>query len=183
MRCHRSSETLATIIPVGLVLAVSDMSGLADMYAVGVVGAIATNLGATSTDRKMVLTRWERGLMFFTFFVMAGIEISLLIDKPGARYFAVTILAVGLIIRELAKERVARKQQRTEAADPAVRPAGQGSANRSTSDALDFDADSAPTLAAFRGKDRTLDFALKEGGQAGANLVPALRARTKSRHR
>jgi hypothetical protein len=27
------------------------MSGLADLYAVGVVGAIATNLGATSTDR------------------------------------------------------------------------------------------------------------------------------------
>ena len=37
----------ATFVPMLLVLAVSDMAGLADLYAVGVVGAIATNLGAT----------------------------------------------------------------------------------------------------------------------------------------
>src|SRR5207248_3128946 len=40
---------LATIVPMLLVLLVKDMAGLADLYAVGVVGAIATNLGATST--------------------------------------------------------------------------------------------------------------------------------------
>src|SRR5439155_16017245 len=33
------------------------------------------------------------------------IEMSLLIDKPNARYFAVTILAVGLILRGLVQER------------------------------------------------------------------------------
>src|SRR2546423_1991542 len=44
---------LATIVPMLLVIIVKDMSGLADLYAVGVVGAIATNLGATSTDRKL----------------------------------------------------------------------------------------------------------------------------------
>src|SRR5215469_9068606 len=36
---------VATVIPVMLVVAVKDMAGLADLYAVGVVGAIATNLG------------------------------------------------------------------------------------------------------------------------------------------
>src|SRR5205814_3497196 len=41
---------LATIVPMLLVLLVKDMAGLADLYAVGVVGAIATNLGATATD-------------------------------------------------------------------------------------------------------------------------------------
>ena len=45
---------LATIVPMLLVLMVKDMAGLADLYAVGVVGAIATNLGATATDRKLV---------------------------------------------------------------------------------------------------------------------------------
>ena len=35
--------------------------GLADLYAVGVVGAIATNLGATATDRKLSMKSWERG--------------------------------------------------------------------------------------------------------------------------
>ena len=86
------------------------MAGLADLYAVGVVGAIATNLGATSTDRKLSDQDVERTLMFGTFLVMAAIEISLLIDKPNARYFAVTILAVGLILRGLVQERRIKKE-------------------------------------------------------------------------
>ena len=101
---------LATIVPMLLVLLVKDMAGLADLYAVGVVGAIATNLGATSTDRKLSIKSWERTLMFGTFIVMAAIEMSLLIDKPNARYFAVTILAVGLILRGLVQERRAKKE-------------------------------------------------------------------------
>src|SRR5439155_1462195 len=84
-----------------LLVLVKVMAGLADLYAVGVVGAIATNLGATATDRKLTIKIWERTLMFATFIVMAAIEMSLLIDKPNARYFAVTILAVGLILRGL----------------------------------------------------------------------------------
>ena len=40
---------------------------------------------------------------------MAAIEMSLLIDKPNARYFAVTILAVGLILRGLVQERRMKK--------------------------------------------------------------------------
>ena len=156
---------LATVIPVGLVLIVSDMSGLADLYAVGVVGAIATNLGATSTDRKMVLTRWERGLMFFTFLIMAGIEISLLIDKPNARYFALTILAVGLVMRELAKERAARKKLR--AGEAASSPGTVGFAAPAASAArslatVSADTDGEPMLVAVRGKGRTLDFSLRE---------------------
>src|SRR5262249_39575555 len=104
---------LATIVPMLLVLFVRDMAGLADLYAVGVVGAIATNLGATATDRKLSIKAWERALMFTTFIVMAGIELSLLIDKPNARYFAVTILAVGLILRGLVLERRMKKEAPT----------------------------------------------------------------------
>src|SRR5438477_13049033 len=101
---------LATLVPMLLVVVVKDMSGLADLYAVGVVGAIATNLGATSTDRKLSIKALPRTLMFGTFLVMAAIEISLLIDKPNARYFAVTILAVGLILRGLVQERRMKKE-------------------------------------------------------------------------
>src|SRR5438046_5753347 len=122
---------LATLVPMALVMIVKDMSGLADLYAVGVVGAIATNLGATSTDRKLSIKSWERTLMFATFLVMAAIELSLLIDKRNARYFAVTILAVGLIRRGLVQERRMKKEATAPAqpstqhttASPAV-PAG-----------------------------------------------------------
>ena len=99
---------VSTVVPAILVIAVSDISGLADLYAVGVVGAIATNLGATSTDKHLPLKGWERYGMFFTFLVMVAIELSLFIDKPQARVFAVSILAIGLIMRALAREKAQR---------------------------------------------------------------------------
>ena len=99
---------VSTVVPLALVLLVSDLSGLAELYAVGVVGAIATNLGACSTDRKLELKVWERTLMFVTFVVMVVIELSLFIDKPMARTFAVAVLAIGLTLRVLAREQAQR---------------------------------------------------------------------------
>src|SRR3989454_2696499 len=128
---------LATLVPMLLVIVVKDMSGLAELYAVGVVGAIATNLGATATDRKLSIKSWARTLMFGTFIVMAAIEMSLLIDKPNARYFAVTILAVGLILRGLVQERRIKKDTATAPASAAlpaqVVPASSEPASDSTS--------------------------------------------------
>src|SRR5439155_24042307 len=117
----------AAIIPAFLVLLVKDMAGLADLYAIGVVGAIATNLGATSTDKHLKLAAWERYLMFATFLVMAAIELSLFYDKPHARVFAVTVLAVGLILRGLASERAAKRKAVTTRAPSMVfsRKAGE----------------------------------------------------------
>ncbi len=162
---------IATLIPAALVLLVSDVSGLADLYAVGVVGAIACNLGATSTDRTVKLKEWERAMMFVTFLLMAAIEISLFIDKPNARIFAAVILVVGLIMRELAKERAARKKLRDEAAaaklgTSTVSGMAATHANTATSLATSSpDTDGEPMLCAVRGMGRTLDFALKEAEQ------------------
>ncbi len=156
---------LATVVPMLLVLLVKDMAGLADLYAVGVVGAIATNLGATSTDRKLSIKTWERTLMFGTFLVMAAIEMSLLIDKPNARYFAVTILAVGLILRGLVQERRMKKE-----AAPALAPRQLGvDVARPTSKAPAPSGGEA-ILCAVRSAGRTLDFALREATTAGSRL-------------
>ena len=155
---------LATIVPMLLVLLVKDMAGLADLYAVGVVGAIATNLGATSTDRKLIIKRWERTLMFATFIVMAAIEFSLLIDKPNARYFAVTILAVGLILRGLVQERRMKK-----AATPLLPTSLPVQVTRHEQIAVDIGPSEA-ILCAVRGTGRTLDFALREARETGRRL-------------
>ena len=157
---------LATLVPMILVVVVKDMSGLADLYAVGVVGAIATNLGATATDRKLSIKLWERTLMFATFVVMAAIEMSLLIDKPNARYFAVTILAVGLILRGLVQERRMKKQAAAalvpEKLDVVLAPpAREIAAPLIGGEAI---------LCAIRGTGRTLDFALREARKTGSRL-------------
>jgi nucleotide-binding universal stress UspA family protein len=148
---------LATLVPMALVVLVKDMAGLADLYAVGVVGAIATNLGATATDWKLTIKPWERTLMFATFIVMAAIELSLLVDKPNARYFAVTILAVGLILRGLVQERRMKKQARTAA--PSEVPLE-----------LPTVAAAESILCAVRGTGRTLDFAIREARETGRRL-------------
>jgi amino acid transporter/nucleotide-binding universal stress UspA family protein len=156
---------LATIVPILLVLLVKDMAGLADLYAVGVVGAIATNLGATATDRKLSIKSWERLLMFTTFVVMAAIEMSLLIDKPNARYFAVTILAVGLILRGLVQERRMKKQ-----AAPTVVPERLPTDFTGPKSEALAPSSGESILCAVRSAGRTLDFALREARKAGARL-------------
>ena len=150
---------VATLVPMVLVVLVRDMSGLADLYAVGVVGAIATNLGASSTDKHLALKKWERGLMFVTFLVMVSIEISLFIDKPNARLFSLIILAVGLISRGLVIERRQKKQAEAAAV------AATEQASRKLAQALQFgtsEISGSPLLAAVRGVGRTLDFAIEE---------------------
>src|SRR5438067_5483809 len=156
--------SLATIVPMAFVILFKDMSGLAGLYAVGVVGAIATNLGATSTDRKLTIKSWERTLMFATFLVMAAIEFSLLVDKPNARYFAVTILAVGLILRGLVQER--RMKKEAAAPLPASVPVQLTRSEQALADAGTGEA----ILCAIRGTGRTLDFALREARETGRRL-------------
>jgi len=148
---------LATVIPAVLVVVVQDMSGLAELYAVGVVGAIATNLGACSTDQKLRLAVWERVTMFVTFLIMLAIELSLLVDKPSARIFAGTVLLAGLFLRGLAVEYANRHKAAAAVAAPPPAPV--------TLAPLQFNmenVDGAPIMCAVRGLGRTLDYAIQE---------------------
>jgi len=177
----------AVLVPAVLVIAVSDLSSLADLYAVGVVGAIATNLGATCTDWKLLLKRYERVIMFITFGIMAAIEISLFVEKPNARIFAFTILAIGLVLRGLARESSDRKAAAAQdAALEAAVLAVERAASEKPSTAAKIVEEipptpvqaatpparnySGPILAAVRGQGRTLDFALREAQENGQPL-------------
>lgn len=178
---------VSMLIPAGLVLAVSDMAGLADLYAVGVVGAMATNIGANSTDRKLPLKTWERVLMFVTFLIMASIEISLFVYKPHAGVFAAVVLAIGLILRGLARESAERKRKAAEnaAMEAAILAVEQAAKARPSTPPPSKAAAPAepqhprqpivrayagPILTAVRGVGRTLDFAVKEAEENGQPL-------------
>ena len=105
---------LASFVPVIVLLFVHDIAQLANLYAVGFVGAIATNLGANAFDRHLYLSKNERFWMFTGFVIMAVIEITLFLTKPDARRFVLSILTGGLILRAFIAERrqkqwVARK--------------------------------------------------------------------------
>jgi amino acid transporter/nucleotide-binding universal stress UspA family protein len=150
---------VATVIPALLVVAVSDMSGLADLYAVGVVGAIATNLGACSTDKKLHLLTWERVIMFITFLIMVAIELSLFVDKRSALIFAGSVLLVGLVLRGLAAEFASRQKAALAAATPSALPV----LVPVTPTKFNMEnVDGAPIMCAVRGLGRTLDYAIEE---------------------
>ena len=153
---------VATIIPAILVLTRERSARrLADLYAVGVVGAIATKSGGhCSTDRKLGLVAWERTLMFVTFLIMLAIEFSLFADKPSARVFAMAVLVVGLILRGLAAEYA----QRAKAAQIAAAALAAGSAPASSITTFTYkteDVSGAPMMCAIRGVGKTLDFAIE----------------------
>lgn len=95
---------LASIAPAAVLLFVNDIASLANLYAVGFVGAIATNLGATGMTKEAKMSKWARIFMLCTCFIMVVIEISLFIDKPDARRFALSILLCGLILRSFVME-------------------------------------------------------------------------------
>ena len=156
---------IATIVPAILVISVSDVGGLADLYAVGVVGAIATNLGASSTDKHLSLVRWERILMFCTFLIMVAIEISLFATKPSARLFALIVLSIGLIGRGILAEHLQRKEAAAAAAAavsvPPVIPKFHHDLSTATG---------APLLCAIRGVGRTMKFAIEEAKETNRPL-------------
>jgi amino acid transporter/nucleotide-binding universal stress UspA family protein len=184
-----TSIIIATLIPAVLLLVVSDVSGLADLYAVGVVGAIATNLGASSTDKKLGLERWERYLMFCTFLIMLSIEVSLFIYKPNARVFSVTVLVIGLILRGLAAEQARRKSAAAAAAVPTTTAVAAAAAAAVASAPADLDdAEGSPIMCAVRGLGKTLDFAIEEAKETHRPLyllfiraLPALTAEDSKR--
>ncbi|MBA3816549.1 MAG: universal stress protein [Parachlamydiaceae bacterium] len=107
---------IAFLLPMGLLLFVSDVRGLANLYAVGFVGAIAVNLGATSINMKLIIKPWQRFFMFATFIIMTLIELSLFIDKPEARNFVFAIMTFGLFLRTFVIE---GKEKKTIAETPA----------------------------------------------------------------
>jgi nucleotide-binding universal stress UspA family protein len=104
--------------------------------------------------------------MFVTFLVMAAIEISLLYDKPNARYFAITILVIGLILRGLVLERRMKK-----AGLPTVIPDQlRVDVTTATQEPVAAATGGEAILCAIRGTGRTLDFALREARKTGSRL-------------
>jgi nucleotide-binding universal stress UspA family protein len=92
---------------------------------------------------------------------------SLLIDKPNARYFAVTVLAVGLILRGLVQER--RMKKEAAKAFGAIPERLTLDVAQAKSEAL-VSSGGESILCAIRSAGRTLDFALREARKAGARL-------------
>jgi L-asparagine transporter-like permease len=114
------SLMLATILPVIVLNAEDSVSALASLYAIGVVGAIAINIGSCAfAGKKLNLANYERIIMGCTFVLLIAIWITIALTKLHALMFVSSVLIAGLAVRELT--------QRWKRA-PALLPAGLASA-------------------------------------------------------
>jgi len=94
---------IAVSIPLIVLIIEHDLIRLASLYAIGVVGAITLNLGATATNFKINLKKHERVLLFTSTLILALIEITIAFEKHHALIFAATILGTGLTLRFIGK--------------------------------------------------------------------------------
>ncbi|MDX2130449.1 MAG: universal stress protein [Planctomycetota bacterium] len=87
---------LAAGLPALVLLFVHDDKALAELYAIGVVGAIAINMACCAANRELVMTRLERAGLWGLAVLMSAIELTIIVAKPHATVFAGSIVAVVL---------------------------------------------------------------------------------------
>jgi nucleotide-binding universal stress UspA family protein len=133
------------------------------LYAIGVVGAVAVNLGSCVTTPNLPLKRWERTLMSILAVLMIGVWISIAYEKPHALAFAGVIVAMGMAARWVTHHRaeiggrvvalVGQIREITTGGEAALRPSGPR------------------FLVATQGNPNLVAFALEQAEQAGAEVL------------
>jgi amino acid transporter/nucleotide-binding universal stress UspA family protein len=96
---------VAILLPAILVILSNDLNSLADMYAIGVVGAITVNLGSCCFNQRLGLDWREKSVMMLTFIVLFAVEITIAKTKPAALFFATCVLGAGFALRWWAMKR------------------------------------------------------------------------------
>jgi nucleotide-binding universal stress UspA family protein len=90
---------LAVAVPFLVAFFAEDLNSLAGLYAIGVVGAIAVNLGSCSINKRLPLRWHHRAVMLLTFLVLAAVELTIAKTRQNALFFAVIVLMFGLALR------------------------------------------------------------------------------------
>ena len=89
----------AAAIPVVVLAVTEDFAALAGLYAIGVVGAIAVNLGSCTFNKHLGLPWYQRVIMGLTFFILVAVELTIAKTKPDALFFAMCVLGAGYALR------------------------------------------------------------------------------------
>lgn len=89
----------AVAIPIIVLAVTKDFEALAGLYAIGVVGAIAVNLGSCTFNKRLGLAWYQRVIMGATFFILAAVEVTIAKTKPEALFFAMCVLLTGYALR------------------------------------------------------------------------------------
>jgi len=90
---------VSVALPVIVLFISPGLDALAGLYAIGVVGAIAVNLGSCAFNRALPMGWPARIMMTCTFLLLCGVELTLAHTKPDALFFVTCVLLLGLALR------------------------------------------------------------------------------------
>ena len=88
---------VAWIMPILVLDAISDLEGLAALYAIGVVGAITIFLGSSGCNWKLGMKHWERWLLIGSSVLLGCVWLTIAYTKPHALIFALLVVGIGLL--------------------------------------------------------------------------------------
>ncbi len=94
---------VAATAPILVLILERNVTHLAALYAIGVVGAITINLGACCINNELNIKKFERIILGVAAFVMLFVEATIIHEKHNAVIFASCILALGLLARSFGK--------------------------------------------------------------------------------
>src|SRR5881396_1520058 len=97
---------IAIGLPVVVLVSTASFTALAGLYAIGVVGAIAVNIGSCCFNRALPVKLHDRILFGVTFTILCLVEISLAHTKPDALFFVVCVVGGGLAVRAYTQKRI-----------------------------------------------------------------------------
>jgi amino acid transporter len=153
-----------TILPVIVLDVGESVEALASLYAIGVVGAIALDIGSCAFAASLPLTRRQRRIMKLTVALLAAIWVTIAFSKLSALLFVCLVVTVGLAIREYTY-----RQRRQAAAAPAPLPIAAIPADGPAANRPPFLGHF--ILVAARGWTPALQFALEESRGRDAQLL------------
>jgi nucleotide-binding universal stress UspA family protein len=97
---------IAVGLPVVVLVSAASFTALAGLYAIGVVGAIAVNIGSCCFNRALPVKLHDRILFGVTFAILCLVEITLAHTKPDALFFVVCVVGGGLAVRAYTQKRI-----------------------------------------------------------------------------
>lgn len=155
----------ACAFPAIVCIVAQNVQILAELYAIGVVGAIAINLGSCAYNRKLEIMKLERLGLWALGAIMLAIWLTIAFTNPPATLFLTVILAGGMVMRSVTQSLAARAPVPARAAAAAAALAGE-----SAEPLPEFDPGKGRIMVATRGNLRLLKFAFKEARQHASNL-------------
>ncbi|MBA4039098.1 MAG: hypothetical protein C0468_01990 [Planctomyces sp.] len=160
---------LACLMPVLVLVLERDAKALGELYAIGVVGAIAINVLCCAVNRALPIALAQRAFLYALSAVMIAIECTIVYAKPNAAIFAGGMIVLVMAARYAGRLLSPGIAQAAPRRLPAPLEPDQGWMSELTREGLPIDAARPRLMLAARGRDQA-EFAVDLAKRRGATL-------------